>query len=85
MISVTWAAYATVLIVIGLRRGYAPIRYFAMVVFAITTAKVFFVDLSELERIYRVISVIVLGILLLVTSYLYQRLRTGDPSPAEAE
>jgi uncharacterized membrane protein len=86
MISVTWAAYSTALIVIGLIRGYAPIRYFAMVVFAITTAKVFFVDLSHLERIYRVLSVIVLGVLLLVTSYLYQRTRTLTPgSAAEAE
>ena len=48
--SVTWALYSTVLIVIGLRRRYAPIRYFAMAVFAVTTSKVFFVDLAELER-----------------------------------
>ena len=76
MVSVTWALYATVLIVIGLRRHYAPIRYFAMTVFAVTTAKVFFVDLAELERIYRVMSVIGLGILLLLTSWLYQRSRS---------
>jgi uncharacterized membrane protein len=75
MLSVTWALYSTVLIVIGLRRHYAPIRYFAMVVFAITTAKVFFVDLAELDRIYRVMSVIGVGILLLLTSWLYQRSR----------
>ena len=74
-LSVTWALYSTVLIVIGLRRHYAPIRYFAMVVFAITTAKVFFIDLAELDRIYRVMSVIGLGILLLLTSWLYQRSR----------
>lgn len=75
-LSVTWALYSTVLIVIGLRRHYAPIRYFAMTVFAVTTAKVFFVDLAELERIYRVMSVIGLGILLLLTSWLYQRSRS---------
>jgi uncharacterized membrane protein len=34
---------------------------------------VFFVDLAQLERVYRVLSVIGLGIILLVTSYLYQR------------
>jgi len=76
MLSVTWALYATVLIVIGLRRHYAPIRYFAMVVFALTTAKVFFVDLAQLDRIYRVMSVIGVGILLLLTSWLYQRSRS---------
>ena len=75
MLSVTWGVYATALIVIGLARNYAPLRYFAMVVLAITIGKVFFVDMAELDRIYRVGSVIALGILLLVTSYLYSRAR----------
>ena len=74
-LSITWALYATVLIVIGLVRHYAPIRYLAMVIFGLTTLKVFFFDLAELEQIYRVSSIIVLGILLLLTSYLYNRSR----------
>jgi uncharacterized membrane protein len=73
MVSVTWGAYATALIVIGLQRRYAPIRYFAMVVFGITILKVFAFDMADLERIYRVGSVIILGLLLLLTSYLYTR------------
>ena len=72
-LSVTWGLYATALIVVGLWRGYAPLRYFAMVVLAITIVKVFFIDMAELDRIYRVGSAIVLGILLLLTSYLYSR------------
>jgi uncharacterized membrane protein len=75
MVSVTWGAYATALIVIGLQRKYAPIRYFAMVVFAVTIFKVFALDMAQLDRIYRVSSVIGLGILLLLTSYLYNRSR----------
>jgi uncharacterized membrane protein len=73
MVSVTWGAYATALIVIGLRKRYAPIRYFAMVVFAATIFKVFALDMADLQRIYRVSSVVGLGVLLLVTSYLYTR------------
>jgi uncharacterized membrane protein len=75
MISMTWAAYATGMIVAGLRRHYAPIRYFAIVVFGCTILKVFMVDLAALDRIYRVASIIGLGVLLLITSYLYQRAR----------
>jgi uncharacterized membrane protein len=75
MLSATWALFALVLIVIGLRTRYAPIRYFAILVFSLTIAKVFFVDLANLDRVYRVISVIGLGVILLVTSYLYQRSR----------
>jgi uncharacterized membrane protein len=72
-VSVTWGIYATALIVVGLRYRYAPIRYFAMAVFAVTIVKVFAGDMAQLERIYRVSSVIGLGILLLLTSYLYNR------------
>jgi uncharacterized membrane protein len=75
MISVTWGAYATALILVGLFRRYAPIRYFGIALFALTILKVFFQDLAHLKQIYRVLSVMGLGILLLVTSYLYQRMR----------
>jgi uncharacterized membrane protein len=75
MVSITWGIYATVLIVIGLRKDYAPIRYFAIVLFTVTILKVFFADMAELDKAYRVASIIGLGILLLVTSYLYTRSR----------
>jgi uncharacterized membrane protein len=75
MISVTWGAYATALILVGLFKRYAPIRYFGIALFALTILKVFFQDLAHLKQIYRVLSVMGLGILLLVTSYLYQRMR----------
>jgi uncharacterized membrane protein len=74
MLSITWAVYATVLVVIGLKKRYAPIRYFAMTVFVVTIVKVVAIDLAELDRIYRVLSVIGLGVMLLLTSYLYQRI-----------
>jgi uncharacterized membrane protein len=77
--SVAWAVFATLLIVIGLRRNYAPIRYFAILLFALTIAKVSFVDMAHLERVYRILSIIGLGITLLVTSYLYQRTRRKPP------
>jgi uncharacterized membrane protein len=74
-LSISWALYATGLIIVGLWRQFAPIRYLAMAVFAVTIVKVFFFDLAELEQIYRVVSVIGLGVMLLVTSYLYNRPR----------
>jgi hypothetical protein len=76
MLSITWATYATVLILVGLRKHYAPIRYFAISVFVVTIAKVFMIDLAQLDQLYRVLSVIGLGMTLLLTSYLYQKLNT---------
>jgi hypothetical protein len=76
MLSMTWAVYATGLIVAGIRKRYAPVRYFAIVIFALTILKVFVVDLAALDRIYRIVSIVGLGVMLLMTSYLYQRFRT---------
>jgi uncharacterized membrane protein len=76
MVSITWALYATALVVAGIRKQYAPIRYFAIAVFAVTIVKVFAIDLAELDQVYRVLSIVGLGATLLMTSYLYNRFRT---------
>lgn len=79
-LSSLWALYAVVLVAIGIWRDYRPIRYLAMVIFGFTITKVFFVDIATLDRVYKMLSVMVLGVLLLVASYLYQRLKTQqDP------
>ena len=38
-----------------------------------TIFKVFFYDMSELQRVYRIVSFIGLGVLLLAISFAYQR------------
>jgi uncharacterized membrane protein len=72
-ISSFWAVYSIILVVAGIARRYRPVRLFAMLLFGMTIVKVFFVDLSELERGYRVVSFIGLGAILLAVSFLYQR------------
>lgn len=76
-LSVTWAVYAVVLIAIGIRRNYAPARYFAIALFGITVAKVLMNDIAGLDRFYRMLTVLAVGVLLLIASYLYQR-RTAE-------
>lgn len=76
-LSLLWSTSAAGLVAAGLRRDYAPVRYLAIVLFFVTVAKVALVDLSELERLYRVLSVAALGFLLLAASFLYQRARAG--------
>jgi uncharacterized membrane protein len=39
----------------------------------VTTLKVFLFDLSSLDKVYRIISFIVLGAILLAVSFLYQQ------------
>ncbi|CAN5729823.1 hypothetical protein BH24ACI5_BH24ACI5_13870 [soil metagenome] len=72
-LSVTWALYAVVLIAVGIRRRYAPARYFAIALFGVTIAKVLINDIAGLDRFYRMLTVLAVGVLLLFASYLYQR------------
>jgi len=73
MLSASWVTYAAVLVVLGMRRKYAPIRYFAIVLFGIALLKVFLVDLETLGGVYRIAGFMVVGLVLLVVSFLYQR------------
>jgi hypothetical protein len=73
MLSASWVLYAAVLVVLGMRRKYAPIRYFAIVLFGIALIKVFVVDLETLGGVYRIAGFVLVGLILLVVSFLYQR------------
>jgi hypothetical protein len=72
-LSVTWALYAVGLIAVGMRRQYAPARYMGIALLGITLLKVLANDIAGLDRLYRMMSVLAVGILLLLASYLYQR------------
>lgn len=72
-LSVVWALYASGLFVAGQVRNLRLLRVMALALLSLTTLKVFFWDLSSLDRVYRVISFIMLGAILLVVSYFYQQ------------
>jgi len=74
-LSTGWLVYSIGLMGIGLLRRVRTLRMIAMVLFGIAILKIFFYDLSFLETIYRIVSFIGLGIILLTVSYLYQRYR----------
>ena len=48
-------------------------RWQALVLIALTIIKVFGYDVLQLDKGYRIVSLIVLGILLLTISFVYQR------------
>ena len=75
MTALTALALGLLLTGVGFLRHYPPIRYLAIAVFGVTVLKVFTVDLSQLDQIYRVLSTLGLGVLLVGASYLYRRYR----------
>jgi uncharacterized membrane protein len=74
-VSVAWALYGTALIVVGIVRKYAPVRYLAIALLAVTIVKALLSDLSMLGGIYRIIGFVGLGVALLLGAWLYQRYR----------
>ena len=71
--SALWMAYGAMLMIVGFWRRSAFVRWQALVLIAFTIVKVFVYDVSQLDRGYRIVSFIVLGILLLAISFVYQR------------
>jgi uncharacterized membrane protein len=82
-ISLLWATYAAALVVVGLRRRYPPARYVGIALFALTVAKVFASDFAMLAGFYRVAGFIGVGAVLVLVSFLYQRVSARTSSPSE--
>jgi uncharacterized membrane protein len=53
----------------------------ALVLFAVTVLKAMFVDIAELQQLYRIIVFFVLGILLLLVAWAYHRAFHSRESP----
>ncbi|MGB9071372.1 MAG: DUF2339 domain-containing protein [Terriglobales bacterium] len=84
--SALWMAYGAMLMIVGFWRRSAFVRWQALVLIAFTIGKVFVYDVSELDRGYRIVSFMVLGVLLLAISFVYQRdwLQLAKSKPAAA-
>jgi uncharacterized membrane protein len=71
--SAFWMAYGGLLMGLGFWKRSAFLRWQAMILIGITCVKVFVYDVSQLDKGYRVVSLIALGVILLAISYAYQR------------
>jgi uncharacterized membrane protein len=75
LLSVFWASVGFGGLLFGLLRGERRARLGGLALLAIAALKVTLYDLSELDEIYRVLSFIGLGLLLLAGAYADQRIR----------
>ncbi len=72
-LSIIWAIYGGALLSAGIWRSNRFVRLMGLGLLGLTIAKVFFNDLASLDRIYRILSFLVLGAILLAVSFYYQR------------
>lgn len=72
---ILWGCGSFLFMWYGMAQRLRTIRVFSLVLFALTLLKLFLVDLGRLSEGGRVASFILLGALLLVISFMYQRLK----------
>ena len=75
-ISIAWALYGAALIAFGIRLKDAVSRWDGLILLALAVLKVLVLDLTQFDLVFRVVSALGLGIVMLVMAYFYQtRLR----------
>ena len=72
-LTVLWAVYAATSLVVGIAKRWRPVRLGALALLAVAIAKVFIYDVWVLEQVYRIVAFVGLGLLLVVSAYLYNR------------
>jgi uncharacterized membrane protein len=71
--SIAWALFALLMLIVGMRKEIAPVRYASLGLLGITVIKLFFHDLSQLDQLYRIGAFVVVAIIAILASFLYQR------------
>lgn len=84
--SIAWALFALLLLIVGIRKRTAPARYASLALLGVTLMKLFFHDLSQLDQLYRIGAFIVVAVIAIVASFLYQRFlaaveKNNEPKP----
>jgi uncharacterized membrane protein len=71
--SIAWALFALLMLIVGIRKRIAPVRYASLALLGFTVLKLFFHDLSQLDQLYRISAFVIVAIIAMVASFLYQR------------
>jgi hypothetical protein len=71
--SIAWALFALTLLVAGIAEKVRAARYASLALLTLTLLKLFFHDLSSLGQLYRIGAFVAVAVILLVSSFLYQR------------
>jgi uncharacterized membrane protein len=71
--SIAWSAFALLLLVVGINKRIRAARYASIALLGVTMLKLFLHDLSQLDQLYRIAAFVVVAIVAMIASFLYQR------------
>ncbi|WP_117885531.1 DUF2339 domain-containing protein [Aureibaculum luteum] len=72
---VLWGVLAFVFLIIGIKKQIKTLRIVALVLLAVTIVKLFVFDITNVSETGKIIAFILLGILILIISYVYQKIK----------
>ena len=83
--TIAWLTLGVALLITGVLFNSQRARLASAVVIALTILKAFLIDMSELTGVYRALSFMVLGLVLVAIGWLYQRILFRRPTAPEAQ
>src|SRR5277367_1483419 len=83
-LSMLWLVWALGLLGAGLWKQSQTVRWQALMLLGVVIVKVFLFDLSFLEKFYRIVSFLLLGLALMLISFYYQRQLLGRKGERKA-
>jgi uncharacterized membrane protein len=74
-LTVFWTVFATIILLLGFKLHRSRLRWLAMGLFGVTVLKLFILDMSNVQQIYRIIAFFVLAVVLGLVARAYQRFK----------
>jgi hypothetical protein len=82
-LSILWGVYALFLIALGIWKNKPALRILAIVLFSFTLIKLFLYDIADMNTISKTIVFVILGVLLLIISFLYNKFKNKISNEVE--
>ena len=73
--AILWGLSSFILMVVGMRKKVKIVRILSLALFAITIFKLFVFDIRDISEAGKIIAFILLGVLLLIISFMYQKVK----------
>lgn len=73
LISLTWVLYSGMITIFGILKNKNFLKYSGIILCIITITRIFIYDLAKVDMIYKLIISLVLGLILMITSYMYSK------------
>jgi hypothetical protein len=77
--TIAWSLFALALLSLGIWKKTAPVRYVGIALLGVALIKLFLHDLANIGNIYRVGALMIVAVIALAASFLYQRFLQDEP------